>query len=167
MFKILSDFIITHNSLSSSFCSSIRTACRRIERFDGVVAEVIPEPTRRRSPPVSLYGAVSCLAVSHCNTTARVRDTHSRLNHLRMQNISLLNFCNCFQKLLSCSNSLAVVWVKCHPRENWVLLINFINTSALKRNFASGNKQSLDFFSKPEEKSRIAADSWEGPQTVY
>lgn len=71
-----------------------------------------------------------------------------------MRNISLLNFCNCFQKLLSCSNSLAVVWVKCHSRENWVLLINFINTSALKGNFASGNKQLLDFFPNQKKRAR-------------
>lgn len=33
-----------------------------------------------------------------------------------------------------------------------MLLINFINASALKGNFASGNKQSLDFF--PNQKKR-------------
>lgn len=109
------------------FCSSIRAACRRIECFDSVVAEVILEPTL---PRVSLYGAVSCQPVWHCNTTGRMHHFDSVLIiYTNRKSLKLShNFCECFREIILCSKS----FTKQKKRVGSLLTVEKVNRHFVK-----------------------------------
>lgn len=126
MCKILSDFIITRIFLISSFCSSIRAACRRIECFDGVVAEVILEPTLLR---VSLYVAVRC---QHCGVVTQLAGCTTLIPSRSFTqseiHSSSFNFCGCFRELILCSNA----FTKQKKRVGILLTVEKVNRHFVK-----------------------------------